>query len=172
MGLGAGTAYAITVQSHTPGIACSVSNGSGTVGSSDVTGIGVSCSAGTERIIYSFGANATDGQEPYAGVIIDSAGNLYGTTQNGGTNGVGTGLQDHPPPARKRFSTRLAQVPPMGRLRVAGVTWTAPETSTGRPQGAGRTGSARSSRLTLLAQKPFFTPSAHAPTMEWTHMVV
>lgn len=90
MQLATGTAYAITVQSHTPGIACSVSNGSGTVGSSDVTGIGVSCSAGTERILYSFGANATDGQEPYAGVMIDSAGNLHGTTQIGGANGVGT----------------------------------------------------------------------------------
>ena len=90
MRLAAGTAYAITVQSHTPGIACSVSNGSGTVGSSDVTGIGVSCSVGTERILYSFGANATDGQEPYAGVITDSAGNLYGTTQTGGANGLGT----------------------------------------------------------------------------------
>jgi uncharacterized repeat protein (TIGR03803 family) len=90
MRLEAGAAYAITVQSHTPGIACSVSNGSGTVGSSNVTGIGVSCSAGTERILYSFGASATDGQEPYAGVIIDSAGNLYGTTQTGGTNGLGT----------------------------------------------------------------------------------
>jgi uncharacterized repeat protein (TIGR03803 family) len=90
MRLDAGTAYAITVQSHTPGIACSVGNGSGTLGSSDVTGVGVSCSVGTERILYSFGANATDGQEPYAGVIRDSAGNLYGTTQTGGAIGLGT----------------------------------------------------------------------------------
>jgi len=88
--LGSGTAYAITVRSHTPGIACSVSNGSGTVGSSDVKGIGVSCAAGTARILHSFGANATDGQEPYAGVITDSAGNIYGTAQTGGVNGRGT----------------------------------------------------------------------------------
>ena len=86
----AGTAYTVTVQSHTPGIACSVSNGTGTVGSSNGTGIGVSCTAGTERTLYSFGANATDGQQPYAGVMIDSAGNLYGTTQNGGVSGLGT----------------------------------------------------------------------------------
>ena len=90
IGLGAGTAYAITVQSHTPGIACSVSNGSGTVGTSNVTGIGVSCSAGTAKVLHSFGADATDGQEPYAGVITDSAGNIYGTTQTGGMNGRGT----------------------------------------------------------------------------------
>jgi uncharacterized repeat protein (TIGR03803 family) len=85
-----GAAYAITVQSHTTGIGCSVSNGSGTVGSSNVTGISISCRAGTERILYSFGANATDGQEPYAGVMVDSAGHVYGTTQTGGANGLGT----------------------------------------------------------------------------------
>jgi uncharacterized repeat protein (TIGR03803 family) len=90
MRLAAGATYVVKVQSHTPGIACSVSNGSGTVGSSDVTGIGVSCSAGTGRVLYSFGANATDGQEPYAGVITDGAGNVYGTTQTGGVNGRGT----------------------------------------------------------------------------------
>lgn len=88
--LAAGAAYAVTVQSHTPGIACSVSNGSGTAGTSNATGISVSCAAGTERILYSFGANATDGQQPYAGVMVDSAGNVYGTTQNGGTNSIGT----------------------------------------------------------------------------------
>lgn len=90
MRLAVGSAYAIKVWLHTPGIACSVSNGSGIVGSSNVTGIGVSCSVGTARVLYSFGANATDGQEPYAGVITDSAGNVYGTTQTGGANGRGT----------------------------------------------------------------------------------
>ncbi|MGB8029293.1 MAG: choice-of-anchor tandem repeat GloVer-containing protein [Terracidiphilus sp.] len=88
--LDTGSAYAVTVQSHAPGIACSVSNGSGTVGSSDVTGIGVSCTAGTETILYSFGASSSDGSLPTAGLIIDSAGNLYGTTGNGGVDVGGT----------------------------------------------------------------------------------
>lgn len=40
----------------------------------------------TENILYTFGLNgAKDGQTPYAGVTMDSAGKLYGTTQNGGT---------------------------------------------------------------------------------------
>lgn len=86
MSLNSGSAYSVTVQSHTPGIACSVSNGSGTVGSANVTA-DVSCSAGTERVLYSFGASATDGQNPIASLIMDSAGNLYGTTLNGGANG-------------------------------------------------------------------------------------
>jgi uncharacterized repeat protein (TIGR03803 family) len=42
----------------------------------------------TETILHSFGA-ATDGYGPdYSGLVIDSAGNLYGTTVNGG---IGTG---------------------------------------------------------------------------------
>ncbi len=37
----------------------------------------------TENILYNF-ANGSDGGNPAAGVIFDAAGNLYGTTQNGG----------------------------------------------------------------------------------------
>jgi uncharacterized repeat protein (TIGR03803 family) len=46
--------------------------------------------SGTETILYSFGASATDGQAPFAGLIMDSAGNFYGTTDGGGANGDGT----------------------------------------------------------------------------------
>jgi uncharacterized repeat protein (TIGR03803 family) len=40
----------------------------------------------TEEVLYSFAATSTDGAIPFAGLISDSAGNLYGTTTNGGTN--------------------------------------------------------------------------------------
>ncbi len=90
MSLGAGSAYVVTVQSHTPAVACSVSNGNGTVGSSNVTAINVSCAAGTQTILYSFGASAADGDEPYARLVRDSAGSLYGTTFRGGANDLGT----------------------------------------------------------------------------------
>ncbi len=40
--------------------------------------------AGQETVLYSFTGGA-DGRNPYAGVTRDSAGNLYGTTLNGGT---------------------------------------------------------------------------------------
>jgi hypothetical protein len=36
----------------------------------------------TEKVLQRF--NGTDGQNPAAGVILDSMGNVYGTTQNGG----------------------------------------------------------------------------------------
>ena len=41
-----------------------------------------------ETVLYSF-TGSTDGQQPYGGVIRDSAGNLYGTTPFGGANGSG-----------------------------------------------------------------------------------
>ena len=81
-----GGAYDVTVKSHTPGITCPVSNASGTVGSSNVTNVAVSCASGTESVLYSFAGGPTDGMRPAAGLIIDSAGNLYGTTSAGGPN--------------------------------------------------------------------------------------
>jgi uncharacterized repeat protein (TIGR03803 family) len=49
---------------------------------------------GTETALYSF-EDGSDGYFPVAGLIMDSAGNLYGTTEDGGTgcvttNGCGT----------------------------------------------------------------------------------
>jgi uncharacterized repeat protein (TIGR03803 family) len=43
----------------------------------------------TEKVLYSFGTG-TDGTIPVAGVTLDSAGNVYGTTSAGGTYGYGT----------------------------------------------------------------------------------
>jgi len=44
----------------------------------------------TETVLYSF-AGAPDGKNPYGGVTLDSAGNLYGTTASGGNGGPCTG---------------------------------------------------------------------------------
>jgi uncharacterized repeat protein (TIGR03803 family) len=44
--------------------------------------------AGQETVLYSFTGGA-DGGNPYAGVIFDSAGNLYGTTHAGGASNTG-----------------------------------------------------------------------------------
>lgn len=43
---------------------------------------------GTETVLHNF--TYSDGGFPYAGVIMDAAGNLYGDTQQGGVYGLGT----------------------------------------------------------------------------------
>jgi uncharacterized repeat protein (TIGR03803 family) len=44
--------------------------------------------AGNYTVLHTF-TGGTDGSEPLAGVILDSAGNLYGTADWGGTSGLG-----------------------------------------------------------------------------------
>jgi uncharacterized repeat protein (TIGR03803 family) len=46
-------------------------------------------SSGAHSVLHAF-SSGNDGALPYAGLSMDSAGNLYGTTQYGGTNNKGT----------------------------------------------------------------------------------
>jgi uncharacterized repeat protein (TIGR03803 family) len=57
-------------------------SGFGTVFKVDTTG--------KETILHSFTGGAADGEYPFAGLVRDAAGNLYGTTQNGGAFNYGT----------------------------------------------------------------------------------
>jgi uncharacterized repeat protein (TIGR03803 family) len=51
-------------------------------------------SSGTETVLYSFKVSGTgDGQLPFAGLMLDETGNLYGTTQYGGSHGKGTAFK-------------------------------------------------------------------------------
>lgn len=47
-------------------------------------------SSGKETVLHSFNANGKDGFSPFAGVVLDSNNNLYGTTYRGGAIGAGT----------------------------------------------------------------------------------
>ena len=60
-------------------------NGGGASGAGVVFKVDTS---GNETVLYSFTGGA-DGGYPLAGVIRDSAGNLYGTTNGGGASGAG-----------------------------------------------------------------------------------
>lgn len=82
-----GSAYQITVLTQASGQMCSVANGAG-VSSPTATPVQVTCASPTESILYSFGGSG-DASTSYAGLVMDSQGNLYGTTIAGGTNGTG-----------------------------------------------------------------------------------
>jgi uncharacterized repeat protein (TIGR03803 family) len=44
---------------------------------------------GQETVLHSFANDGNDGTNPQAGVVLDSQGNIYGTTRNGSAHGVG-----------------------------------------------------------------------------------
>ena len=50
-----------------------------------------------QTVLYSFCNPCNDGRVPYAGVIFDRQGNLYGTTTQGGLHGNGTVFELTPP---------------------------------------------------------------------------
>ncbi len=62
-------------------------NGNGTVFRLGLSG------SSPYRVLYSFGQGSTDGKIPVAGVTLDAAGNIYGTTSAGGIYGYGTVFQ-------------------------------------------------------------------------------
>jgi uncharacterized repeat protein (TIGR03803 family) len=76
----AGNLYATTEVGGDPN--CASGNGCGTVFKLDPM-------TGTETVLYAF-KGAPDGDGPLAGVIRDAAGNLYGTTRNGGNTCFGS----------------------------------------------------------------------------------
>ena len=44
----------------------------------------------TETVLHSFNQDGTDGVQPESSLVLDGAGNLYGTTYGGGVHGFGT----------------------------------------------------------------------------------
>ena len=81
--LAAGAAYAVTVATNPAGQTCTVANGSGTVGSGNVTGVAVSCAASTsgpssvsdsfQRANGSLGPNWTDISDGGLTILSDQA---------------------------------------------------------------------------------------------------
>ncbi len=59
--------------------------------------------AWTETVLFSF--DGADGNEPLAGLIADGAGNLYGTTEIGGSNNYGVVFELSPPKGGKKAWT-------------------------------------------------------------------
>ena len=61
-----------------------------------------------ETVLHSFDPRGTDGALPYAALLFDSAGNLYGTTTESGTNGDGTVFELSPAEGGNWTETTLA----------------------------------------------------------------
>jgi uncharacterized repeat protein (TIGR03803 family) len=51
--------------------------------------------AGALRVLYTF-TGGSDGNGPFSGVVRDSAGSLYGTTNSGGADGYGVAFELKP----------------------------------------------------------------------------
>jgi uncharacterized repeat protein (TIGR03803 family) len=64
--------------------------GTAEIGGANGVGAVFEISGTTEKLLYSFLHGTNDGGAPWGGVVRDGGGNLYGSTEGGGTNGVGT----------------------------------------------------------------------------------
>jgi uncharacterized repeat protein (TIGR03803 family) len=83
---GPGSPYAGLIQDHA-GNLYGTTYGGGTSGAGTVFKVS---KAGQDTVLYNFCAyNCTVGYFPYAGLVQDPNGNLYGTASNGGTTGAG-----------------------------------------------------------------------------------
>jgi uncharacterized repeat protein (TIGR03803 family) len=77
-----GVMYGTTLVGGAPGACSNSGGGCGTVFAVD--------SSGHETVLYSFTGHPADGEGPEASLFRDSAGNLYGTTMEGGPKNNGT----------------------------------------------------------------------------------
>jgi uncharacterized repeat protein (TIGR03803 family) len=75
----------------------------------------------TQTVIYAFGGSSSDGIYPYSGLVFDKAGNLYGTTYEGGTSYQGT-VFELTPQAGGTWAEEIAHSFRVGNAPYAGIT--------------------------------------------------
>jgi uncharacterized repeat protein (TIGR03803 family) len=81
---------AMDAQGNLYGVTVEGGNGSCTYGCGTVYELSPVAGGGwSEKVLYAFQGGA-DGEDPYGSVVVDAAGNVFGTTAYGGSQGVGT----------------------------------------------------------------------------------
>jgi uncharacterized repeat protein (TIGR03803 family) len=75
---------------------------------------------GTLTLLHSFSGGTSDGCDPHGSVVLDEAGNLYGTTYSCGSNGYGT-LWKASKKGKETILHNFADLPSDGCLPDAGV---------------------------------------------------
>ena len=143
---------------HSAGDLYGTANGGGASGQGVVYKID---SSGHEKVLYSFTGGA-DGGGPLAGVIFDSAGNLYGTTNGGGTSGAGVVFKIDTSGNETVLYSFTGGAD--GGYPIAGVISTRPATSTGPPAAAAHRARAWYSNSISLAVRRCCTASPAGPT--------
>ena len=109
--------------------------------------------AATDTVLYSFtGANG-DGYYPASAVIMDSAGNLYGTTVFGGANGDGTVFKLSPSGAETILHS-FTGTNGDGANPSAGLVMDNAGNLHGTTQGGGATGGGSVFKVTKARPKP------------------
>jgi uncharacterized repeat protein (TIGR03803 family) len=120
----------------------------------------------TETVLYSFctqgGESCTDGVLPHAGLIMDAAGRLYGTTYEGGAHGAGTVFELTPNAAKTTWTKTVlysfgAQSGDGAYPEVAGLIMGASGQLYGTTTGGGAHGAGTVFELTPNAAKTTWT---------------
>jgi uncharacterized repeat protein (TIGR03803 family) len=73
---------------------------------------------GEETILHSFKPNGRDGAEPVGGLVMDQAGNLYGTTDAGGSFKYGTVFEVEPASKSEKILHNFSGLPQTDRIQI------------------------------------------------------
>ena len=136
-----GCAYAVEIANQPSGQVCSIANAAGTIGSSSVTDIAVTCTSSPESIAYSF-TGGVDGGQPVSGLSKGFDGNFYGVSARGGDYGFGSFYQFNPSTEQTTGLYSFGVTATDGRTPQSGLTqacdgdWYA-ATSAGGANGSG-----------------------------------
>ena len=121
-----------------------------------------------ENVIHSFNGGPNDGVYPSAGVILDAAGNIYGTTWLGGTAELGTVFEISKHGETLLHSFGAAADESRHPSRVEMKRWCREFFTEPLQPGAAPPASGRCSGLAQPARKPCFTALPASPRMGGT----